>query len=347
MLSSGTTRGIVFCGLPRGEVDIVAAILDESGLPPCAIEVATGSNKDAKVGEVASWMVVKQKRQLKGRKEFTSWRTALAKDCNMPHDASGTHPGGGMAAGGSKAQRPWPASPPHRVEKEEDRPSLESPPAPSDTVDGDGEGDGEGKSVEGDEEVVVDGYLVSKPLDLSGMRHDLARSIEDDKAFMDPWYARKIKDKSEAPDVVSQEERQFIEKCKERMARSAEKDTSQQNADASGLDQSRLASNPNSGDKDPPSVASSLQENISLDDVIGSHQLDGLQENGSEKEETGSSPVEGTELDAEAFDSPTCSSVLSEEDIRQIAGKFEDVDTDELLNRFASIKRDAEDSGQF
>ena len=49
MLSSGTTRGIVFCGLPRGEVDIVAAILDESGLPPCAIEVATGSNKDAKV----------------------------------------------------------------------------------------------------------------------------------------------------------------------------------------------------------------------------------------------------------------------------------------------------------
>ena len=206
--STGSPRCLLFCGMPRSEVDIVTAILDENGVKEFAVEVATEANAGEPLGKVVVDAVKGQRDGMRQRTEFMSWKSDLSsgedalKAPIFKDDA--TRATFSSALETTSVRPAGPAEPTMETEgKETGMEDVEG----SETREGPEEG----------EEEVADGVF-SKPLDLDGVRRDLAQDMKDDKVFMDPWHARGLQ-KDETRDIVKEEERDFIRRCQERQER--------------------------------------------------------------------------------------------------------------------------------
>ena len=208
--SPGSPRCIIFSGLALDDVDIVTAVLDENGTPSFAVLVATDAMADQVLGAAVVDAVREQKGSMGGRREFMSWKASIATpetDALKKPIFADDSAKSSFSRALETTSRPSPprserAGAPSAAAVEEQSPAE----APS--------GGKDGEKAENEEDHGKG--LFSKPLDLDGVRRDLAQDMRDDKVFMDPWHARGL-DTDESRDIAKEEEENFIKKCQERM----------------------------------------------------------------------------------------------------------------------------------
>lgn len=339
----GSPRCIVFCGLPRNEVDIVSAILDESKVRPFATCVVTQANVKQVLGQVVAEAVTQQKTSFQNRQEFSSWKENLISqghknmlkrplfdDDESKETFSDAFKSKFSAVKGSvhfndsdvsSSSAPAGTTEGLRdqtnvVDVSKDTAKLEKAAAKEDE-----------KDIDPEEEELGKGFY-SKPLDLDGVRRELAQSMRDDKVFMDPWHARGL-EAEEGRDIMKEEEQAFIAKC----ASLAEGKESSESDVADLLPKRSHISETDSSEK----------EEESLDEIIFNSNI--LKEESSSSAAVSANiELENEEATSQAdFGLEQVNNVefteLSEEQIVEISNRFEDVDLKNLLERYRGITR--------
>lgn len=337
--SAGASRCVVFCGLPRADVDVVTAIMDEEGVPPFAVVVATEANGAVRAGEVAAHALSNQKKRIASRREFVAWSKDLRKQddplkqpfaASTPSTPSASDVSQKVAAKEDSTSNTTPdaetntnafagASAESKREGAESSTSKGDPANPKEEASDDSEGDEGGW----------------KPLDLTGLGRATQRSMEDDKAFMDPYFARGL-ERDETVDVVEEEELKFIEMCRQR--------------DGAGT-----ASGDNQGSQDAPGAGAGAgidaggngsSDLLTIDDVLASD------DSHSEAAPIGMAFQAGSvvnedvlrsllHLEGDGDGGSSEAEVLSEGDVERIADS-RDVDEEEkaaMLERFRNIQK--------
>jgi len=293
--SSGSPRCLLFCGMPRSEVDIVTAILDENKTPSFAVVIVTEENVDETLGKVVVDALKDQREGIRTRKEFMSWKSELTEDDVLKKSIFKDE---SSKATFSSAM----SSAARQKEKTTEVPAKERHPDADDavTVEADAQGPTSevaprsGADIEKaeDEEEIAEGVF-SKPLDLDGVRRDLAQDMKDDKVFMDPWHARGL-EPDESRDVMKEEENEFIKRCQERL-----------------LEEALEAKQERAADLDQPRPSNEELADLSLSGEVSA----------------GSGGDEGK--------SAAGAHTLTKEEIIELAKKYEDVDVDDILKRFS------------
>jgi hypothetical protein len=373
----GSPRLLLFCGLPRNEVDIVSAILDEGKFQPFAVSVVTRHNVLELLGEVVVGAVEEQKPGFKRRRDFVEWKDTLARGgrkntpLRQPLFTNEASQGAfsdllrereSAPSSISKNDTPERGTTPDPVEDDRMNPPPEETTTTTTTATTTDKEDAEVDPSEPreDEEKIAEGFF-SKPLDMDGVRRDLAQDMEDDKAFMNPWYARGLKEDDQSTlDVVKEEERAFIQRCVE-----AEREKLKQNNLEPSAQKKTEKPNGN-GALAPSSAQASVeqqeqeQEESGLDDIILNTRLPkasspeaasaSVKQQGSQDKDDLDDTLLGTGDSATTRSTGAGAGVgeieiagLSEEDILKITERFEDVDVESLLERFKQVKGNTED----
>ena len=329
--SPGSPRCVLFCGLPREEIDIVTAVMDESKVQPFAVAIVTRNNVDEILGKVVVAEIKNQEDLMSQRKEFMSWKSSLvtpedslSKPIFREESAKSTF---------SSALRESNAGIGMEVEESSSSETVETDGEESSLSDGIDEGDERARRpLEGEEEIAKGFY--SKPLDLDGVRRDLAQDMQDDKAFMDPWYARGM-EPDESRDIMKEEEKNFIQKCLKMQSDSnvevknetAEKSLADQTDDETSLDDIILSS-------------TQTLDTPERDIFVRASEETGEATFSEAPEESRESPAENLSLDSSAGNK------LSKEDILEITKKFENVDDemlDGILERYKRLEGEGSD----